>query len=580
MRINCHTHVFNVKSIFTEETVNILLSRLTRSRIPGFLNDAIIKALHDAIVGEEYVDRKIVMQRIMENLKVSDRFKTFIDGFETRELPLDVRLSLEGDVKGFQSEMMERFFEGLAGLIYKVDADAARTSIWDYLEFIYTALAPDIDSVTDRLMEQLDDDDGVIALMMDITTGDGNDDERFTRQTEGTSRQILRYPGRVFPFFAVNPLREDHFERMQVALEEQGFIGIKLYPSLGYRVDSDAMKKVLTYCNTHGVPIMQHCNRGGFYKDAAFIDNSNPAHWEALLEEFPNLTVCFGHFGGDENLTQPRIDPGSWSGKIVGMMSRYEGRVFADISYHTNGMDGGDKEKHYFANLKRLLNDPRSRDAVLWGSDFFLVRQRLRESSYWDYYERRLSKAHFKRIADKNAKRYLGIADSGAQGAAISRYLDFVAHHADSVEGRSPDWLLKGVKRAHPGLINTLTAFGNRWSGNNQAHIFTFRYLKSSQFSREQAETIRFAAAGGLPLRKLDYWHAGGDTQRREDLIRSLAEKIDTVLLRNHVGYEPGYDSRKAVRALIEMLRGGDHVLADLAETIDMTYRFQTENDL
>jgi hypothetical protein len=289
------------------------------------------------------------------------------------------------------------------------------------------------------------------------------------------------------------------------------------------------------------------------------------------------LKICFGHFGGDENLTGKEIDPGSWSGRIVDMMARYKGRVFADISYHTEAMEGGEKEKHYFANLRRLLNDPERKHAVLWGSDFFLVRQRLRESSYREFYEGHFSRDHFRQISERNAKAYLGMDE---EGGAMSRHLDFIAQHAEQIEGEPPAWLLKRVGTLHPERVNTLTAYGNRWTANNQAHVFTFRYLKSAQFSREQSETLRFASSGGMPLRKLAYWHAAGPQQRREDLIFSLAEKIDTVLQQSGVGYEAGYNGNKAIRTLTGVLSSGDRVMADLAETVDALYRFQSESDL
>ncbi len=581
MRINCHSHVFNLKSIFTLETLNILINRLTNEGVPDFLVVPLAKIFKNALKEEDYINRRVLLGQLAKEITKNENFKHLLEDISIDRWPVDVKLVVDGDVAALGIEILEGFFEGVAKLLHQSHADAREVSLSDYLEFIYIGLAPDIDTVTNTLFEQLEDEDIIVPLVMDITTGNSDDEILYKSQLKNTARQILRFPGRILPFAKVNPKRTNHFPIMKEALTDLGFIGVKLYPSLGYKVDNKKMKTVLKYLDENDIPVLQHCTARGFYKKREFTNYCQPKHWRPLLGEFKKLKVCFGHFGGDGNLAQESIPGDSWTKTILDMMKEFKDRVFADISFHTHPMTGAGKEKQYFSNLKEILNDPIFGRQVLWGTDYFLVRMRLRESSYWSYFEQKMSKTAFRKIATINPVRFLGLPDNNGIGKNIERYVNFIAKNQDFIEGEPAKWLLSQIKKSNKDLVNSITAYGNRWTVNNRAHVFVYKYLKRSQFTPLLKESVKFASAGGVTLKKLSYWRPPSTpVEIKEGLILSLAESFNDVCVYNGATYEDGYHASKAIIKLKELLNKGDTTLADLAELVDKIYKFSWEADI
>lgn len=151
-------------------------------------------------------------------------------------------------------------------------------SPFDIVQTLRLAMRTTITQVADELLDQMDPNDALVALMMDIYAPDesGRDRDNFIRQIEGTQEAALHRPGRVLPFFAVHPERPGHLALLRDAVESRGFLGVKLYPSLGYRVDSDPLRAVYTYCLEKDLPILLHCGHGGFYRRREYINFCDP----------------------------------------------------------------------------------------------------------------------------------------------------------------------------------------------------------------------------------------------------------------------------------------------------------------
>jgi len=352
MRFNIHCHVFNLQAVFTSQTQHILEQRVREAGMSQGVAQLVVKALLGIMRHQERLD---ALRRLFDPHSRSD-----------------------------------------------------------LLEFLDVATLPSMDDVTDWLLGQLAPDVVITPLMMDITL-DGGGDALFQAQLEATRRQMDRHPGRVLPFVAVNPLRPDHFRFMEQALDA-GFAGVKLYPSLGYSIDSEEIERVARRCAARGVPIMQHCSKGGFYAERECIDSSRPNHWQTYLEDIEGLRVCFGHFGGERDFVGD-VDDGApeWTAEIIGLMHAFPGKVYADVSYHTIGMGGGmggNPPRYrtlYLNRLAAVLQDPGCRPYVLWGSDSFLVRQVVTEREYWEFFTSILSPEDFEQMASVNPRRYLGM---------------------------------------------------------------------------------------------------------------------------------------------------------------------------
>jgi predicted TIM-barrel fold metal-dependent hydrolase len=257
--------------------------------------------------------------------------------------------------------------------------------------------------------------------------------------------------GRVHGFAPFCPFREsmtldssgtgDAMRLVKRAIETRGFIGVKLYPPMGFAAwgnsgktvwqgksslpaaaaDTDfgkrldaSMSSLFTYCVDNDVPIMAHTNHSnGPYEE--FRDLASSDYWNLALQKFPGLTVSFGHFG-DTDLEDHKGDK---TRQFLRLMTRGGGssgaKAFADSGY--------------FAGT--LLNQVKMRDVLsdLYASDNGIMLERLMYGTDWTMI-----------LTQKNVERYLSDfmqvmgrietakPDIGARGTSLSNA--FFAHNA------------------------------------------------------------------------------------------------------------------------------------------------------
>ncbi len=261
-----------------------------------------------------------------------------------------------------------------------------------------------------------------IVLPMDMEfMGAGKVEKDIYEQHKELAELRDQYPEQIIPFAAIDPRRNDVVKMLAALVEKDRFKGVKLYPPLGYRLDNEKLYEVYEYSQRNNIPIMVHCSRGGIkHKDISTnLANSyaDPDNCKRILKEFPNLRFCLGHFGGDKEWKKYLNDPWdesspdeskSWLSKILDLMkSGNYPNLYADISYTIFSFEKNSKL------LKVLLEDPKVRSQVLFGSDFYMVEQEK-------FQERRLSielravigEKFFKEIAEINPKKYLGTSSS------------------------------------------------------------------------------------------------------------------------------------------------------------------------
>ncbi|OEU65194.1 MAG: hypothetical protein BBJ57_05780 [Desulfobacterales bacterium PC51MH44] len=574
MRFNCHSHIFNAKSIFTPYTLDILINRFRNMNLPDAIKDEaadqLIKLFNKA---GDYADEERLFRKLLEKVTGTEEFKKILQKLSTNN-KLKIELSDPSKIENFAIEKIIGLFNRITDLFDKSDKDAEKADILDFIYFLRIALLPSIRDVTDHLMAEIKKDDAVIALMMDITK-DGQGPELFEKQLKDTSDMVLAYPGSVFPFIAINPRRPNHYEIMERAISSMGFVGIKLYPSLGYDVGSPEMRKVYRYCQEKNVPILQHCNKGGFtYGNNA--EKSNPVYWEPILRDYSQLKICFGHFGGDENLVQSPIPNNSWTRTILNLMVQYEG-VYADIAYHDDSMKDEAGGTKYFNNLKALLNDNRYKKRILFGTDFFLVRMRIREKNHWKWFEKRFTGPHFKQITETNPLDFLGMPKGNRKPAwNIANYIQFVRMHSDKMKSTAGPWLEKAVidQFGRSAALPKKSELAANWDWNNKAHAYCYLFLEEGQLSKYQKEKP-FEVIGMFKMRDLSYWEKGaGPSEIWFRVLEAMAEKLDTFFRTNNAEYRNGYNSEKAVSTLKKAFDNGALYLHELAAECSKIYIF------
>ena len=525
----------------------------------------------------DYTHVESLVEKFVKETVLNEKLKDFSAG---EDLKMEL---ISGDLlEKAGAELISQLLKGIIRVSDKAHKDARRQHTFtDLLDFLIVGFKPSIAAVTANILEQLTPEDVLITLMMDITKGTGRDRKLFEKQIADTSMQILRYPGRILPFFAINPIRQDFLVLMEKALNAQGFVGIKLYPSLGYDIACDEMSEVFRYCHLRQVPIMVHCSKGGFYSRESDRKRSEPKLWKPVLKKYPGLKVCFGHFGGGENLCRTSLVR-TWTQQILDLMKIPENTgVYADVSFHSEPMRGGDQESCYFDHLRELLKDQLVGERILFGTDFWLVRMVLTENNYWRYFEETLNdKDLFIKATLTNPKRFIGIGETGKSALNIRNYIRFVIdNHAAANAAGAAQWLLDEIAIAggpefQAGKANAVSI----WSPNNEAHVRMYRYLKANQMYPEDAQKLRFADCPYFPVFRLQYWNK--EFESTSIFLRkceAVAKGMDRYFRTNNAAYESGVEHDSAVPKLIGALADKGTVFYELARDCDELYRFKTE---
>ncbi|MEM9026172.1 MAG: amidohydrolase family protein, partial [Verrucomicrobiota bacterium] len=78
-------------------------------------------------------------------------------------------------------------------------------------------------------------------------------------------RQDDAWKHKLLPFVPVDPRRAEVLDLVKRYVEEHGFVGVKLYPALGYWACDPRLFPVYAYCEEKQIPITTHASRGGVY---------------------------------------------------------------------------------------------------------------------------------------------------------------------------------------------------------------------------------------------------------------------------------------------------------------------------
>lgn len=217
---------------------------------------------------------------------------------------------------------------------------------------------------------------------------------------------------------------ETPLEVVKTAVERYGFVGVKVYPPMGWRplnnqvgfgmtkeqataVD-DILRELYSWCVDKDVPITAHCNDSN-YAHESYRTLAAPEGWIEVLDAFPGLHLNLGHFGG----ARQKEDPNGWPWRIA-RAAKDRPTLFADVGNHNiydeQLADG------YVAMLAEMFTRPETaaiQEQLMYGSDWFMVAIHPRYEAFLDTYEGLFRK----RFTPKLTSAFLG-------GAAL-RFLGF-----------------------------------------------------------------------------------------------------------------------------------------------------------
>ena len=282
---------------------------------------------------------------------------------------------------------------------------------------------------------------------------------------------ILPNKGLIHPFVSYDPARElarekglinpdgdlettSSLQLVKEAIEKKGFIGVKLYNSLGYkplynadvneerrtichhkdryaRLSGEDYDRVLTqlyaYCVENDVPITTHCGMYGIesYPDASFVFGK-AAFWRNVLSQprYQKLRLNLGHFGW--------YAPQGYRGHITWVedicrMFQEDNFLFADISCH-RVMEKKELEK-FKADYKNICQDfPIVKKRLLFGTDWHVNKRLDNFPSFKNNYIEILQQggsfgdAEIQAFLGGNALDFLGMRPGGGNRRRLEKF--------------------------------------------------------------------------------------------------------------------------------------------------------------
>lgn len=260
-------------------------------------------------------------------------------------------------------------------------------------------------------------------------------------------------------FIGFDPLRcvrnraagKDDFAIVKQAIEMQGFVGIKLYPPMGFRATGNAELKahefpwhlrkipalgkeldralleLYEYCVANDVPIMAHCAYS--YGPTEYAKNrAHPCFWERVLDvpKLSTLRLNLAHAGGLWGYNKPK-DPNVWTAYVSDMLAKADRKypnLYADVGDVANFLEGteDDKTTRLIANIKAL--PPATKARLMYGTDWSFLGRYPAARNYRASLEKVMTDAlgrdRLPGFFYRNAAEYLGLAP----GAIPRRRID------------------------------------------------------------------------------------------------------------------------------------------------------------
>lgn len=270
-------------------------------------------------------------------------------------------------------------------------------------------------------------------LSMDMQyMGAGEVKQPFEEQLDRLTDLKEKYPDQVYPFIFVDPRRENSFDLVKKYIEKHDFAGIKMYPSLGYFPTDKRLYPIYEYAQQHQIPITVHCSRGGIHYHGEITDDmlkpcrldlpdisdfdqrkkcnlfSHPSNYRHVLDDFPELKINFGHFGGQDDWQDKILNPKretndifdiNWVEEITQIVAKYK-NAYTDISFTLHN-------EKFYPLLKIFLENPKLSEKILFGSDYYMLYFNKREKRFGLDIRGALGEEHFFQIANKNPKKFL-----------------------------------------------------------------------------------------------------------------------------------------------------------------------------
>jgi predicted TIM-barrel fold metal-dependent hydrolase len=289
---------------------------------------------------------------------------------------------------------------------------------------------------------------------------------------------VLPGKGRFHPFVPFDPARElawrqglnnpdgqkenvSSLDWVKKAVREMGFIGVKLYNSLGYkpsgngdesvrrwrwrigvrnekmqyRFDGGEMDGVLdelyAWCEKEEVPVTAHCMTNGIEAYPQASEHFASARfWRNVLDNHPGLRLNLAHFGWNPVPGHGYHAQDNWMREICDMICKYD-HLYADVAHHEVTSRNIRKElTDAFRKIQTEFSESldKIRQRILYGSDWHVLRRMNNYESFMDRYVEILEESGFytkqsmNDFLGSNAMKFLGLNPGGKNRKRLERF--------------------------------------------------------------------------------------------------------------------------------------------------------------
>lgn len=279
-----------------------------------------------------------------------------------------------------------------------------------------------------------------VVLMMDMEQmGAGRPLSNYNTQLDEMIRLRARgnYANILLPFICVDPRRPEFTDGVALLnwikpyFEKFGFVGIKMYPALGYYPFDAKLDELYAWAEEHQVPILYHAVEGVIHyrgpldglPEPRFASHhhrlqetrpekyqrnfSEPDNYHHLLKMFPKLKICLAHYGGDDEILGKK----RWYKTIRDLVVNHE-NVYTDVSFSLYN-------EAIFGAIHHDINDRNAAtlgDRIMFGTDYYNVKKNKDEADLRDQLRAALARfdkqkniaiPSFDRIASVNPGKFL-----------------------------------------------------------------------------------------------------------------------------------------------------------------------------
>lgn len=241
-------------------------------------------------------------------------------------------------------------------------------------------------------------------------------------------------------YMAYDPLRDVHADGeglaiAQEAVRKMGFLGTKVYPTMGFKPLNNAGSQGLefpahalkmmtndrrivqlasaldlakqldtrlgefySWCQDEQVPILAHAS-ASYGAGPCYERRADPALWKPVFDQFPQVRVCLGHFGDfDEALSTDgkRLDKSmleeTWEWHFATLTDAATRNVYADVSYFAEILSSSSDTnlvRDIKTSLVKLIGEHRNvPQQLIYGTDWLLL---ALEKNYKSHFEKTLA---------------------------------------------------------------------------------------------------------------------------------------------------------------------------------------------